>query len=192
MGALYSLETASAVKRYIAETDAAVRAGRLMPGSTLSLRDTADELGVRWSSLSERFGSLERDGLLAIDRCGMATVAPLDELEGLLWAIRPNLTAAAAERVKRGRCPAPRSAVVVMDEVRRSSDCVEASRKAFLECARPGTAQVAFGQLQLLTRASGRYYRIAASTANDQSALSRGVGPDRVRCRWHASVLVED
>lgn len=164
MATLYSLETAAAVKRYVSETGRAIQAGLLAPGSTISLRDAADELGVRRSSLHSQLEQLERDGLLAVDRSGTATVAPLDPAEvgaicRLLLAIVPTLNAAASARIS------PLAARRIHRDAALINDLpienrYDAMTELFVNLMRPAATEVELNQLRFLHTGLQRYHHI--------------------------------
>jgi DNA-binding GntR family transcriptional regulator len=68
---------ASAVDLVTAEIRRAVLTGTLAPGSSFSLRDLADQLGVSHIPVREALRRLESQGLIVLRQARSATVAPL-------------------------------------------------------------------------------------------------------------------
>ncbi|WP_028934672.1 GntR family transcriptional regulator [Pseudonocardia spinosispora] len=73
-----SLDSLHATKGYVADLGRAIRAGRLLPGTELDLREAAEKLGTRRSLLRGVLRDLEAQGLLHVEDATHATVAPLD------------------------------------------------------------------------------------------------------------------
>jgi hypothetical protein len=166
------LAKASAVKRFVANTERAIRAGRLAPGGSFSLLDVAEELSVRWPALRARLAPLEREGLLAVGVGGTMTVAPLDarELEAMCRLGRlvlPDMHARASacmdpERAKRFR--ESLEWIQAPDRYREVGDAewdqpVEAGAQLWRDVA----SKVEIQQARLVCVSMQRYQRLGAA-----------------------------
>ena len=84
-----SLSSARAVRRFVRQTDRAIRAGRLLPGQVVDLTEPADRLDVSPARLRGGLRDLEAEGLVLAGGNRRVTVAPLNTRElGDIFALR--------------------------------------------------------------------------------------------------------
>jgi len=81
----HKLDEPSFVDRATTEIRQAILSGQLRPGQVFSLRNLAGQLGVSFIPVREALRSLEREGLVVINRGRSTSVAPLssDDLHSL-------------------------------------------------------------------------------------------------------------
>jgi hypothetical protein len=104
---LYSLESLRGLKDFVGQTGRAIDAGRMLPGYSIELDRTADELSIPQAKVRHALQTLEADGLLDFPEPGRAVVAPLNvrELNRVFTvrrAVEPDVLATAARESPRG------------------------------------------------------------------------------------------
>lgn len=115
---LYSLESLRGLKDFVGQAGRAINAGRMLPGYSIELDRTADELSIPQAKVRHALQTLEADGLLDFPEPGRAVVAPLNvrELNRVFTvrrAVEPDVLATAArESPREGSPTCTRSATV--------------------------------------------------------------------------------
>jgi hypothetical protein len=181
---LYSLDTRAAVKQFVTYTERAIRAGRLAPGGSFSLREAAEELSVRWAALRMQLEPLEREGLLAVGWNGTATVAPLDieEFEAMgrfRLLVLPDMAARASTRRDSETITRQRAGWTWVDDLDQFPIPAHAHRDgnwtgtAMDEFWRGAASQVEIRQATMLFDAVQRYHRLGYLSLLDDVAEAR-------------------
>src|SRR5882757_3296563 len=168
--------THSTVDRVATEVRRAVLDGSLAPGSTFSIGELAEQLGVSHIPVREALNRLDAQGLIVLRRGRSAMVAPLDrdELRGiyrLRRRIEPDLAARSAEQLTSEDVAELGRLFAAIGDPGPNVDTLWDTHNALhLLLLRPAASRWDMRVLEQLWRAAERYTRVVFDSSFEQRA----------------------